>query len=113
MVGVKTLSEQALAALGIGIAHHFGGGVYVKETEIPAGATLGQHAHGHDHLSYLVKGKVIVSVDGVPQVLHAPSCIKIEAGKTHDVAAVTEALWLCIWATDCEDPTLVDEVVGA
>lgn len=100
-----------LDAAGVGIAHHFGGGSYIKETIIPQGASLAQHGHDHDHLSYLVSGEVVVTVDGVARVVHAPACLKIEAHKIHGVHAVTDAIWLCVWATECTDPARVDDVL--
>ena len=105
----KPLTDAQLAAADIGIAHHFGGGCYVKQTEIPAGASLAQHAHDHDHLSFLAKGRVMLSVDGVKRQVDGPACLVIEAGKVHGVQALTDVTWLCIWATDCVDPEKVDE----
>lgn len=112
-MSAPNLTDAQLALAGVGVAHHFGGGAYVKETLIPAGARLAQHAHDHDHLSYLVEGWVVVVVDGVPHDLHAPVCLTIEAGKVHEVQAMTDARWLCVWATECTDPALVDEAVEA
>lgn len=93
------------------ISHHFGGGVYVKETHIPAGMVLVQHKHSHDHLSYLASGTVEVLVDGVTTRHTGPVGITIAAGKHHGVKALTDALWLCIHATDCEDESEVDAVL--
>ncbi|VTU37011.1 cupin domain-containing protein [Variovorax sp. PBL-E5] len=93
------------------ITHHFGGGVYIKESLVPAGAVLVQHKHAHDHLSYLVSGSVLVLVDGEMRRLDAPACLKIVAGKHHGVRALTAATWLCIHATDCTDARDVDEVL--
>jgi quercetin dioxygenase-like cupin family protein len=92
----------------IQVAHHFGGGVYVKETFIEAGACLAQHKHEHDHLSYLVAGTVVLEVDGVRSTLRAPACLTLEAGKHHGIRAETDAIWLCIWQSDCTDPAEVD-----
>ena len=36
------------------ITHHFGGGVYVKQTFVPANTVLEQHKHTFDHLSFVV-----------------------------------------------------------
>ncbi|PNG53174.1 MULTISPECIES: cupin domain-containing protein [unclassified Variovorax] len=107
------LKDADLAKAGVGVAHFFGGGAYVKETEIPAGAALAQHAHDHDHLSYLVSGEVRLEVEGhaSPMWLRGPCAIEVKAGRTHAVHAVTDAVWLCIWATDCTDPERVDEVL--
>lgn len=95
------------------VRHHFGGGVYVKETAIPAGLVLVQHRHQHDHLSFLVSGEVEVQVDGVTQVITAPRCLTIRAGQHHGVKALRDAVWLCVHATDCEDAAHVDEVLIA
>lgn len=102
------LNDADLALAGIGVAHHFGGGAYAKETLIPAGASLTQHAHEHDHLSYLVSGQVVVQVDGEAMTVTGPRAMLIRAGKEHGVTALTPAVWLCIWATDCTDPEKVD-----
>lgn len=97
-----------LADFGVGIAHHFGGGVYAKETVIPAGVELTQHRHQHDHLSILAVGEVLVEVDGETRAYRAPACLQIKAGAVHKVTALTPAVWYCIHATDCTDPELVD-----
>lgn len=93
------------------IEHHFGGGVYAKETRIPAGYLLGQHAHKHDHLSILASGVITLTVDGELKTLTGPACITIEAGKHHTVHAVTNAVWYCVHATDCTDADQVDAVL--
>lgn len=95
------------------IAHHFGGGVYAKETHVRAGHVLVQHMHEHAHLSVLAAGTVEVMVDGVRSVVAGPACLTIEAGKHHGIRALTDAVWFCIHATDCTDPAQVDEVLIA
>lgn len=99
---------QKLADLGVFIAHHFGGGVYIKETAIPAGMLLQQHRHQFDHLSLLANGTAVVEVDGKRRAMHGPDCIVIEAGKNHSVTAVTDVTWYCVHATDCTDPEQID-----
>jgi quercetin dioxygenase-like cupin family protein len=94
--------------LGVGIVHHFGGGVYAKETAIPAGVVLQQHRHQHDHLSLLASGTAVVEVEGRRRTLQGPACIVIEAGKTHSVTAITDVTWYCVHATDCTNPEQVD-----
>ena len=93
------------------ILHHFGGGVYAKETIVPAGMVLVQHKHTHDHLSILASGTVEVVVDGEKRVVIGPTCLTIHAGKHHGIKALTDAAWYCIHATDCEDAGQVDEVL--
>jgi len=95
----------------LGVAHHFGGGVYAKETRVPAGFVLVQHKHAHDHLSVLASGTVELLVDGVRSELAGPACVTIRAGKHHGIKALTEVTWYCIHATDCTDAKHVDEVL--
>ena len=109
----KALSADVLARLGVDLAHFFGGGVYIKETHIPAGAELAQHAHEFEHLSYLVSGRVLLDVAGKRRMIDGPMALTIEAHKVHAVHALTDARWLCIWRTDCTDPEKVDgEILG-
>lgn len=93
------------------IQHHFSSGVYVKETQIPAGFVLVQHAHKHDHLSILASGSVELVVDGVKSVVHAPGCLTIAAGKHHGIKSLTDVVWYCVHATDCTNENEVDETL--
>jgi quercetin dioxygenase-like cupin family protein len=95
------------------INHHFSSGVYAKETRIPAGQVLVQHAHKYDHLSILAQGSVEVMVDGNKKILHAPACLTIEANKHHGVKSLTDVVWYCVHATDCADEDEIDEVLIA
>ena len=93
------------------IQHYFSSGVYAKETRIPAGFVLVQHAHKHDHLSILASGSVELVVDGVKSVVHAPGCLTIAAGKHHGIKSLTDVVWYCVHATDCVDENEVDETL--
>lgn len=91
------------------IVHHFGGGVYVKETFFDAGERGEKHVHDFEHLSTLVSGVVRLRVDQAVQVLTGPKVITIQAGKVHEVTAITPAIWHCTHATECTDPLMVDQ----
>lgn len=93
------------------IHHHFSAGVYAKETRIPAGYVLVQHAHKHDHLSILASGSVEMIVDGVKSTVEAPACLTIAAGKHHGIKSLTDVVWYCVHATDCTDEDAIDEVL--
>ena len=95
------------------IRHHFGGGVYAKETIIPAGKWLVQHAHKFDHLSVLAQGSIELIVDGAVTVVNAPACLTIKAGKHHGVKSLTDVIWYCIHATECTDEDEIDDVLIA
>lgn len=93
------------------IEHHFGAGVYAKETRIPAGHVLVQHKHKHDHLSILASGSIELMVEDERRIVHAPACLTIEAGKHHGVKSLTDVVWYCVHATDCTDTDSIDEIL--
>jgi len=94
------------------VRHHFGGGVYTKETYVPAGYVLVQHKHLYEHLSVLAKGRAIVSKSAeLSRLIEGPTVIVIEAGIHHRVQAVTDCVWLCIHATEATDPKEIDETL--
>jgi quercetin dioxygenase-like cupin family protein len=102
---------DTLAVNGVTVHHNFGGGVYAKETQIPAGVVLTQHTHPHDHLSILAQGIAMVEADGERRTLIGPCCITIKAGAPHKVTAHTPVVWYCIHATEDTDPATVDTSV--
>jgi quercetin dioxygenase-like cupin family protein len=96
------------------ITHHFSSREYAKETFLPMGSEVPQHAHTHDHLAILAAGRALVEVDGVETRYHGPCCIVIEAGKVHKVTALTDVVWYCVWAHGgCTDPERIDETLIA
>lgn len=99
---------DTLALHGVDVVHHFGGGVYAKETIIPAGVLLQQHVHPHAHLSVLAKGRATVSAGGTSREYVGPLCMTIPAGVEHSVTAITDVVWFCVHATDDTDPATVD-----
>jgi quercetin dioxygenase-like cupin family protein len=100
--------KDQLAANGVFIAHHFVGGLYAKETHIPAGKWLAQHEHEYEHLAALMSGTALVEVDGAEQEHSAPKMLTIAAGKVHKVTAVTDVVWACLHATALTDPDEID-----
>lgn len=99
---------DTLESNGIKVHHHFGGGVYAKETVIPANRVLSQHIHPHAHLSILAVGRALVTSGDQQQEYEAPTCIVIPAGVKHSVVSVTPVVWYCIHATEDTDPATVD-----
>lgn len=86
------------------IAYHGGdeasGRVFVVETRARAGWELGSHLHRHAHTSVLVSGVADVTVDGVRRRYEGYNLIVVPANTTHKVEAVTDIVWLCLWAAD-------------
>lgn len=91
------MQKEVELSHGVQVNHYFGGGIYAKETAIPAGCLLTQHVHDHDHLSILGCGTVEVCVDGQATRVTAPACLHIKAGSEHQVTSITDAVWYCIW----------------
>lgn len=101
-------------ALGIVLAHHFGSdgsGVYIKQTLIPAGVELEMHTHTFTHKSVLCGGRVRLTVGNDASEVDGPAVLTVEAGIPHRVQALTDAVWLCIHATDETDPSRIDHVI--
>ena len=76
------------------------GDVFVVETRADAGYTLGNHAHSHAHTSVLVHGIADVTIGGETRRLHGYNIVVVPAGVRHEVTAVTDIIWLCLWASD-------------
>lgn len=93
------------------ITHHFGGGVYQKQTDFDAGEELTMHEHVHGHQSTLCKGWAEVTIDGQTEQHRGPAFFLVEAGRPHTVKALTAATWLCTHATDETDPDKIDETL--
>jgi hypothetical protein len=92
------------------IRHHFGGGVYAKETAIPSGVQLTQHKHKFAHLSLLAIGTASIKVGDEPAwVIVGPTVVVMAADVVHKIEAYTYCVWYCIHATDETDPSKVDQ----
>ena len=84
----------------MGIQFHDDGGVFVVETTAPAGYKLKSHTNVHDHLSVLVSGTADVTVDGKTERVTGYKMLSVPAHTHHTVVAVTDIVWLCLWADD-------------
>ena len=76
------------------------GKVFVVETKIDAGYLIGSHKHRHAHTSVLVSGIADVTVDEVTTRMTGYKLVTIPKDTTHSIAAVTDVIWLCLWADD-------------
>ena len=89
--------------MNINIQFHGGdeqsGNVFAVETIAPAGHLLESHKHEHSHMS-VVSGTADVTVDGVTERMTGYRLITIPKNTVHKVQAVTDIIWLCLWAGD-------------
>ena len=84
----------------MGVQFHGGGdeGIFVVETIAKAGWALASHEHTHSHLSVLVSGIADVTVNGKTERMTGYQMISIPANTVHKVVAITDIVWLCLWA---------------
>jgi quercetin dioxygenase-like cupin family protein len=76
------------------------GNVFVVETTAEAGYLLESHIHDHAHTSVLVSGTADVTIDGKTERLTGYRIVTVPAKTFHRVEAVTDIVWLCLWAGD-------------
>ena len=94
---------------------HFHGGdeesgkVFVVETVAEAGYMLESHQHDHAHSSVLVSGTADVTIDGKTERLTGYKLVIIPANTKHRVVAITDIIWLCLWADDVAPKKLAIE----
>jgi quercetin dioxygenase-like cupin family protein len=98
---------------GIEIAHHFSARECAVEARIPAGISLPQHAHDHDHLSILASGTVDLTVDGQTKRFTGPAVLHVRANAVHLVAAITDTFWVCCHGVSAEDQADLEKQVIA
>lgn len=82
------------------LTHRFTDGLYVREIFMPAGSLITSKIHKTQHQYFVLKGKVMVWVDGEEQIIEAPY-IGITEPNTQRVLYVVED---CIWATSHPNP---------
>jgi len=86
------------------IIHHFGSGVYARQSTLKAGSIVNKHSHTYNHLSILASGKVkLISDKGDAKILTGPCCIEVPANTQHAVEILEDAIWFCIHATEFAD----------
>lgn len=76
------------------------GGVLAVVTRIRGGYQLEAHRHDHGHLSVLAKGTADVIVNGVSTRFTGPCHVTIPPDSQHEVHAVTDVVWYCLWAEE-------------
>lgn len=82
------------------LTHRFTDGLYVREIFMPAGSLITSKIHKTQHQFFVLKGSVIVWIDGEEQLIEAPY-IGVTEPNTQRVLFVLED---CIWATSHPNP---------
>jgi len=76
------------------------GKVFVVETKVDGGYMIESHKHHHAHTSVLVSGTADVTINGVTERMTGYKIVTIPKDTTHTIVAVTDVIWLCLWADD-------------
>ena len=108
--------EQILEAFGghepveTPVTHHFGPGVYIRECAMPAGTVVVGKPHRMSSLNVMLKGRMVLLVDGRVSVVAAP--FMAVSGPGRKAAYVLEdAIWQNIFATDETDVAVIEAMV--
>jgi quercetin dioxygenase-like cupin family protein len=76
------------------VVHRFTEGMYVRETTVPTGSLVTSRIHKTQHTYFIMKGKVIVWIDGVEQLIEAPFIGITEPNTRRVVYVLEEVTWV-------------------
>lgn len=85
------------------------GNVFAVETFAKAGYRLESHVHPHSHMSVLVSGTADVTIDGKTERITGYKLVTVPRDTVHKVEAVTDIIWLCLWADDLAPKELAED----
>ena len=78
--------------------HHFGPGIYIRESFMPAGTYVMGHSHKCEHMNVMLKGKMAVIVNGEAKVIEGP-CIFIGQPGRKFAYIIEDTIFQNIYAT--------------
>jgi len=95
-------AEEQVGIAGM-TSHIFGGGVYCRRMDIPAGVVVVGKIHKTEHISILLSGSVqITTEEGTSEPLHAPQIVVAQPGTKRIAKALTDCTWLALHAVGAE-----------
>lgn len=103
---MKAMPERHI---NLELKHHFLPGLYIREIEIPAGATLTGDIHKTEHFCVLRKGKVQVMTDQGMKELTAPAFVHSLPGIKRAMHALEDSIWTNVHYNP-ENITDLDEI---
>lgn len=92
------------------VTHHFGPGVYIRECFLPAGTLAVGHKHRQASLNVMLKGKLVLLMDGAVTVVEAPFMTTSPPGRKC-VYVLEDAVWQCIFATEERDVDRLEDML--
>jgi hypothetical protein len=91
------------------VSHHFGHGIYMREAFLPAGAYIMGHAHKHEHMNIMLKGKMAVIVNGEAKVIEGPHIFTGQAGRKF-AYIIEDTIFVNAYATEETDVDKLEEM---
>tara|TARA_R100001377_G_C3163107_1_gene100367 strand:- start:314 stop:802 length:489 start_codon:yes stop_codon:yes gene_type:complete len=100
------------------LTHHFSeyleeynAGVYAREMFIPKGVTAVGKIHRHSHLSFLLKGKIIVTSEFTDRItVEAPQTFPSPAGSKKAVYALEDSILINVHMTRTPSEERLEEI---
>lgn len=75
------------------VTHRFTEGLYVRELFMPAGMLITSKIHKTQHQFFVMKGKCVVWIDGVEQIIEAPYIGTTEPNTRRVVYIIEDSVW--------------------
>jgi quercetin dioxygenase-like cupin family protein len=97
--GKSTLSDCKLTHHYAPIDENYGCGTYARQMFIPKGTLIIGKIHRHQHLNFIMQGKVSVSTEFGPKYFEAPCIFVSEVGLKRAVIAEEDTIWVTVHLT--------------
>ena len=94
-----TLPDCKLPHYYAPIDKNYGCGTYARQMFIPKGTLIIGKIHRHQHLNFIMQGKVSVSTEFGPKYFQAPCIFVSEVGLKRAVVAEEDTLWVTVHLT--------------
>lgn len=92
------------------VSHFFGPNLYVREVFVPAGSMVITHPHKKEHLNILLKGKGLLTIDGITKEIQAPFMFVGKKGRKVGMA-LEDVVWQNIFATSETDIEKLEDML--
>lgn len=94
-----TLPDCKLTHYYSPIDENYGCGTYARQMFIPKGTLIIGKIHRHQHLNFIMQGKVSVSTEFGPKYFEAPCIFVSEVGLKRAVIAEEDTIWVTVHLT--------------
>jgi len=93
------------------VKHYFSNGVYCRELFIPAGMMLTGKIHKTEHISIMLKGRMMVLKDGEPVEVVGPMTEVVKPGIKRVGVAIEDTTWITVHQTDETDVDKLEDML--